>query len=145
MLISLIANSILVKYQKVKGMNTDFELSTFSITLITLVTNIKIGLIFALFPRFLASVHAKSFSLDNLFVTTTYLTTVIAAFYLKTLDILYIGIIVTVLDAIFIWIKRTYLAQTASQMNLFWGSTRFLFNIIVFASIGEIVLFILKL
>jgi hypothetical protein len=72
MFISLVINAILVKYQLVKRMYTDFELSTFSITLITLVTNIKIGLIFALFPKFIAAVHTKSFSLDTFFVTTTY-------------------------------------------------------------------------
>jgi len=72
MFISLVINAIIVKYQLVKRMYTDFELSTFSITLITLVTNIKIGLIFALFPKFIAAVHTKSFSLDTFFVTTTY-------------------------------------------------------------------------
>lgn len=71
----------------------------------------------------------------------------IVAFYLNTLDldILLIGIFVTVLDAIFIWIKRKYLEQTPLQMNLIWGTSRFLFNIIVFASIGEFIWFLLKL
>jgi hypothetical protein len=144
-LFSLIINSILAKIQFTNPIPTDFELSTFSITMVVLMTDLKLGLIYALFPRLIASIYIKYFSPDNFIDFTTQVLIVFVIYYLQFLNILFLGVIISLFDGLLIWIKRKYLLHTPFDANISYLVSRFLLNIFLFFSFGEFVLFLLQL
>ncbi len=65
LILAAVFNSMLQTFQLKRGLPTDFELSTFTTILITLVFGFKWGVVNAIFSKLIASIYTGNVVVDN--------------------------------------------------------------------------------
>jgi len=117
----------------------DFELSTFSTVLVTVVFGWQLGVITAIFSKLITSLATGNLLADHFFMIVTYLNGAIWAFLLKGMfGIFPLGMIIVTMNCILMWMISKNIIGVDITSNISYTGTNFVFNFLVFSIFSQL-------
>ena len=115
----------------------DMELSNFSAVLLSSVYGLQYGLITAVLTKFADMIYNKRVKISYFFMISSYMVAAYFAHKFKSLSIVTLGIIVTLLSNIYLGMIRKFVTQYSFFEVITYGGSNFIFNIVMFIGFSE--------
>jgi len=135
--IAIVFNVSLAKFQMKNALPTDFELSTMSAVIASMIFGLNVGLFVGVSTKLIAIVLRGKFILDNLFQILSYCIAAWIAFHLSSWNIVTLGLIITILTNVFMFLISQYVLAVSIIDNLSYTVTNFIGNVLFFLVIAE--------
>jgi len=145
LILAAVFNSMLQTFQLKRGLPTDFELSTFTTILITLVFGFKWGILNAILSKLIASIYTGSVVVDHFFMMLTYINAAILTAVFGGGNLLFLGFAVILINCVLMFLISKNLLGIDIMANLSYTGTNFIFNTILFLAFSEFVLTLLRI
>ena len=142
---AIIFNSWLAGFQLKRGLPTDFELSTFSTVLTTMVFGWQWGIFIAIFSKLIASIYSGNIIADHFFMILTYLNAVLIISLLGGSNVILLGFITIIINCIIMFFISKNILGIDIVANFSYTGTNFVFNSIIFLAFSQSVYYLLTL
>lgn len=137
-LVFCIANAILLSIDRYVNAPVDIELSTFSAILITTVYGLNWGILVAVLTKVAAILYNKVIRVDHFFMTGGYVLAALFANMFKGTNIVLLGIIVTLIVNIYVFLVSKFITMLSSYEIFMYGASNVIFNSVLFIAFSEL-------
>lgn len=143
--ITIFLNATMENFRLKRGLPTDFELSTLSTVLVTIVFGLKWGIMTAIFSKLITSIATGNVLADHLFMIATYINAALIASLFPTVNVFWLGMVIIMINCILMFFISKNILGVLITENLSYTITNFTFNFIVFSIFSQLVLNLLRM
>ena len=133
-----VANSLLLTIDRYINAPIDLELSTFTGILMSLKFGVSWGIACAILTKVAAIIYNRNVRMDHIFMIGGYCIAAITANLLRSMDIVAIGVIATIIVNIYTVFVSKYVTMLSNYEIVMYGSTNAAFNIVLFIGFSNI-------
>ncbi len=138
-----VGNTLMQSFKRYVDPPIDIELSTFSSILITIEYGLGYGLMAAFFTKFVQMLYIRKIKMAYFFMISSYMVAALFANFFSALNIVTMGIIVTIISNFYLAFIRKFLLGYAPVEILSYAVTNIIFNIVLFIGFSELFLIIM--
>jgi hypothetical protein len=138
-------NATLERFRLARGLPTDFELSTISTVLVTMVFGLGWGIFNAIFTKLITSISTGNVLADHFFMIATYINAAIITAVFRTANVFVLGVIIVFINATIMFLISKNILGLPPHENLSYTVSNVAFNFLVFSIFSEFILRILTL
>ncbi len=134
--IFIVANMVVMSYKKFVRLAIEFELLTLGIVTCTKAFGIEAGLLVAVLGGILSFITSLNISPFSFPMLAGYISMAIMSYFLRSLDITTLGIIITVFNNLLVSMIYHFFFKYDVVKNLSFGISNVIFNYILFTNIA---------
>jgi len=134
------SNALFLTYERYVEIPMDVELSTFLSILMTLKYGLVWGILTAIFSKIASMLYNRDFNRNSIFSMMGYILAAVFAHLLHGLNILHIGIIVTLLVNLYYFIIYRFVVFLSQYEAFMYNTTNIIFNLVLFIGFSDLIL-----
>jgi len=143
LIVVLFVNISMENFRLRGNLPADFELSTFSTVMVTVAFGLEWGIFTAVFSKLITSIATGNLLADHFFMILTYVNAAFFAYFLRSMNIFGLGMVIVSINCILMWLISKNLLGLDPTSNLSYTGTNFVFNFLVFSIFSELIKVIL--